>query len=178
VTAAGLLVALLLCGAPRLAAQGERPAWSNAERPIFEQLQKLRSLPDDVRAQTTRQLALQIRALPAAPNELYLAFGLCGLTTEGNFGHDTVQEVATTLVDVLRESPPVAQAGQVPAPYVELASLVRYEHVDASLDDSEFAAAMSRLEAMTNAASVPISHRQTSKASPGRLARCAEKWCW
>ncbi|HXJ93470.1 MAG TPA: TlpA disulfide reductase family protein [Terriglobia bacterium] len=145
--AAGLLIALVPWGAPHLAAQEGQPPWSDAEKPIFEQLKKLRSLPDDVRAQTTRQLALQIRALPAVPNKLYLAFGLSGLSTEGDFGHDTLREVATTLADALRGSPPVAQARQVPAPYVELASLVRYEHVEVSLDDREFAAAMSRLEA-------------------------------
>jgi len=145
--AAALLATALLWGVPHLAAGAQQPAWSDAEKPIFEQLHKLRSLPDDVRAQTTRQLALQIRALPAGPNKLYLAFGLSGLSTEGDFGHDTLQEVAITLADALRESPPVAQGRQVPAPYVELASLVRYEHVDVSLDDPEFAAAMSRLQA-------------------------------
>ena len=145
--ACGLLTVLVLEGAPRLAAQAEPPAWSDAERPIFEQLRGMRSLPDDVRAATTRQLALQIRALPAGANKLYLAFGLSGLSTEGDFGHDTLQEVATTLADALRESPPLAQAREVPAPYVELASLVRYEHVNASLDDPEFRAAMARLEA-------------------------------
>jgi peroxiredoxin len=147
VASAALLIALLPWGAPRLVAQAQQPAWSDAEKPIVEQLGRLRSLPDDVRAQTTRQLALQIRALPASSNKVALAFGLSGLSTEGDFGHDTLQEVATTLADALRESPPVAQGRQVPAPYVELASLVRYEHVDVSLDDPEFGAAMSRLGA-------------------------------
>ena len=32
-------------------------------------------------------------------------------------------------------------------PYVELASLVRYEHVQAALDDEQYRAAMARLEA-------------------------------
>ncbi len=145
VFAAGIF--LLLGHTPRIAAQVQRPVWSDAEKPLIEQLNGLRSLPDDVRATTTRRLALQIRVLPPGPNKLSLALDLANLSTEGDFGHDNLQEVATTLADALRESPPEQHGGVGLGPYLELASLVRYEHVDAALDTPQFAAAMAKLEA-------------------------------
>ena len=104
-------------------------------------------LPDDVRARTTKELALQIRQLPATPNKLRLAVGLASLSTEGDFGHDTLQEVATTLADTLLQQPVPDEKGQPAAPYVELAQLVRYEHVQTTLDVPQFKAAMAKLEA-------------------------------
>ena len=128
------------------------------------------ALPDDVRAGTTKDLALKIRALSSsdknkAENKLRLAVGLAGRATEGDFGHDALQDVANTLALALKEHPlpwpkPKPESGEEgkttgttmnvrePAgPYMELASLVRYEHVEASLDDEQYRAAMSRLEA-------------------------------
>ncbi len=118
---------------------------SKQEKPIVQQLQSLRQLADDERASTTKQLALQIRQLPVTANKVLLAAGLANLSTEGDFGHDTLQEVATTLAEALREEPARATQGP-PNPYVELAQLVRYEQVKASLEDPQFAAAMSKLE--------------------------------
>ncbi len=123
-------------------AQKQELVWSDREKPIVEQLHNIRNLPDDVRARTTKDLAIQIRQLPSAPNKLRLAVGLAGRATEGDFGHDTLQEVATTLADAIKEQPPKKQDA-----YLDLASLVRYEHVNASLDSPEFAAAMAKLEA-------------------------------
>jgi len=131
-------------------AQQTQPAWSPQEKPIVEQLRGLRALPDDARGRSTKQLALQIRQLPATPNKLRLANGLANLSTEGDFGHDTLQEVATTLAEALREEPPKAneaKPGEIPEAYIELASLARYEHVQAGLDSPLFAAAMAKLEA-------------------------------
>ncbi len=154
--------------APAFAEQKEI-VWSAEEKPLHDQIHGLRDLPDDVRARTTKDLALKIRPLPATENKLRLAGGLAGLSTEGDFGHDTLQEVATTLAQTLKERPlpwpqqkkdessngksnsvdKVARATQrEPAgPYLELASLVRYEHVEASLDDEQYRVAMARLEA-------------------------------
>jgi peroxiredoxin len=73
--------------------------------------------------------------------------GLAGLSTEGDFGHDTLQEVAKTLADTLREKPVAGKNGQPAGPYVELATLARYEHVQIVVDDPQFAEAMARLEA-------------------------------
>jgi peroxiredoxin len=138
VTAAALMV---LLGAT-LFSQKQEIVWSDREKPIVEQLRNIRNLPDDVRAHTTKDLAIQIRQLPSTPNKLRLAVGLAGRATEGDFGHDALQEVATTLADAIKEEPAKTQDA-----YLELASLVRYEHVNASLDSPEFAAAMAKLEA-------------------------------
>jgi peroxiredoxin len=104
-------------------------------------------LPDDVRARTTKQLAIEIRQLPVAVNKLRLASDLANLSTEGDFGRDTLQEVTTTLAAALREIPVPVKQGQPAMPYVELAQLVRYEHMQAALDDPQFSAAMSKLVA-------------------------------
>jgi len=130
-----------------LRAQEQKVVWSNQEKPIADQIRSLRGLPDDVRARTTKNLAIEIRQLPVTPNKLRLAADLANLSTEGDFGRDTLQEVATTLAVALREQPIQAKQGQPPRPYVELAELVRYEHVQASLDDPQFAAAISKIEA-------------------------------
>jgi peroxiredoxin len=141
-------------------AQKKEIVYSADEKPIADQIHGLRGLADDVRAATTRDLALKIRKLPTTENKLRLAVGLANLSTEGDFGHDRLQAVATTLADTLRERPVPwaepqdanagggARATRAPAyPYVELATLVRYEQVDASLDDEQFRAAMRQLEA-------------------------------
>jgi len=140
-------VALGLIACALTVAQNGDPEWTKAETAIRDQISRLRSLPDDVRAKTTKQLALDIRALPKTLHKLRLANGLANLSTEGDFGHDTLQEVTTTLADALREQP-VPMDGTEPAfPYVELATLVRYEHVKAASDNPQFTAAMAKLAA-------------------------------
>ncbi len=133
--------------APALLAQSQqqRPKLSAAEQAIVDQIHTLRAVPDDKRGGVTTKLAMDIRNLPAAStNRLGLANSLANLSTEGDFGHDTLQAVAGTLAAAIREN-----VGRVtPAnAFEELASLVRYEHVDASLDAPEFHAAISKLEA-------------------------------
>src|ERR1039457_6288613 len=145
---------------PLAPAQHKEVVWSADEKPIADQIHGLRALPDDVRAATTKDLAMKIRKLPSTDNKLRLAVNLAGLSTEGDFGHDALQEVATTLATTLRERPvPWAEAKdsdagskatRAPAyPYIELATLVRYEHVEAAMidDDEQFRAATARLEA-------------------------------
>lgn len=107
----------------------------------------MRSLPDDERVRETKRLALDIRALPAGDHKLILANGLANLSTEGDFGHDALQEVATTLAAALAEHPAPEERGEPAMPYLELAQLVRYEHVQASMDSPQFAKAMAELEA-------------------------------
>ena len=126
-------------------AQRQQIVWSEQEKPIVQQLRGLRQVPDEKRGQVTKDLALAIRKLPAASNKLTLANGLANLSTEGDFGHDTLEEVATTLATALGEQPPPGKDTQPAEPYVELATLVRYEHVQVSLDSPQFAAAMSKL---------------------------------
>ncbi len=145
-TLAGFLFACAL-GSPARSLADDKVVWSDQEKPIVEQLHGLRKLPDDVRAHTTKHLALQIRQLPVAPNKLKLAGGLANLSTEGDFGHDTLQEVANTLAAALREQPQPGKNREPDPLYVELASLVRYEHAQVSMDAPQFTAAMARLEA-------------------------------
>ena len=128
------------------AAQNPDTAWTKQELPIRDQIRHLRDLPDDVRARTTKQLALDIRALRKSPHKLALAYSLANLSTEGDFGHDTLQEVTTTLAEALREQP-VPMNGKDPAgEYVELATLARYEHVKVSIDDPQYKASLAQLE--------------------------------
>jgi len=138
---------LLLCHPPAMRGQAQKVVWSNQEKPIADQIRGLRGLPDDVRARATKNLAIEIRQLPITPNKLRLANDLANLSTEGDFGRDTLQEVATTLATALHEQPLQAKLGQPPRPYVELAQLVHFEHVQATLDDPQFAAAISKIEA-------------------------------
>lgn len=125
----------------------QQVVWSEQERPILEKIRTLRKLPDQERARTTKDLALQIRQLPAGINKVTLANSLANLSTEGDFGRDTLSEVAATLSGALRENPLPATPQGPPPPYVELAQLVRYEHVGAPLDDQQYAAAAAGLEA-------------------------------
>jgi len=128
-------------------AQGREIVWTAQEKPIVDGIKGLRSLPDDARARTTRQLALDIRALSAGDHKVMLATGLANLSTEGDFGHDTLQQVATTVAAALAEHPMPPERGEPAAPYLELAQLVRYEHVQASVDSPEFGKAVTELEA-------------------------------
>ena len=128
-----------------LPAQEQKIVWSSAEKPIADQIGKLRSMQDEVRARTTKELALKVRELPATPNKLSLAVHLAMLSTEGDFGHDMLQEVGTTLAEALREQPIPSSRGQLPQPYIELAQLVTYEHVQVGLNDPQFTAALSKM---------------------------------
>ncbi|HEY3742109.1 MAG TPA: hypothetical protein VGL53_19790, partial [Bryobacteraceae bacterium] len=120
--AAFLLVAM--CGV----AQPKPPDWTASEKPIYDQLRTLRKVPDDQRGEVTRKLALEIRAL-TSPGQLRLASALASLATEGDFGKQTLQEVATTLASAIERNPPLPdKSGSPAAPYQELAEYVRYEH--------------------------------------------------
>ncbi len=130
------------------AQQQQAPVYTAQEQPIFNQIKSLRSLPDDVRAKTTKDIALEIRALPASsPGKLPLAEYLASRATEGDFGHQTLQEVTTTLSEALQQQPPPEKDGQPAGGYVALAELARYEHMQVSLDTPQYKAAMAQLEA-------------------------------
>jgi peroxiredoxin len=140
------VVSLILVLAIAVSAQ-QKTVWSAQEQPIVDQIKGLRKLDDTVRARTTKELALQIRQLPIVPNKLKLAGVLANLSTEGDFGRETLQEVTTTLASALREQPPAGKPGQPDDLYMWLASLVRYEHMQAQSDNPQFAEALSKLEA-------------------------------
>lgn len=113
---------------------------------IKAQLKGLRGVPDAERGAATRKLATEIVALPATPVKLGLAMHLAGLSTEGYFGEGVLDEVGSMLRQVLVEQPQKADKGQPNGAYVELATLVRYEHVKAALDEPQFQQALQQLE--------------------------------
>jgi thiol-disulfide isomerase/thioredoxin len=133
-----LAAVAILLAAPLLHADASESAIAN-------KLKNLRSLTPEKRMAATLNLALDVRALPAGPSKTQLAYNLAGLSTEGDAGHQTLQAVADTLAQALAESPVAAKGDRVPAPYVELANLVRYEHLTATLADPLYAKAAQTL---------------------------------
>jgi peroxiredoxin len=128
-------------------AQPQKVVLTDRERPIAEGIKKLRSVDDSMRGAVTTKLALDIRALPASPSKLMLAESLANLSTEGDFGHQTLQEVGTTLFDALREASAASGGSMDEAPWYELAQLVRYEGVKVPLDNPLLNAALARTQA-------------------------------
>ena len=137
VLAAGLLV-------PAMHAQK-----APTESSITKQLDGLRAVPDAQRPAATIKAAMDIRTLPAGVPKLKLANGLCGLATEGDPGKETLEAVAETLALALKENPIPTKTSDAPpaSPYMELAKLIRYEHVTATLDDPQMAKADALLAA-------------------------------
>jgi peroxiredoxin len=113
---------------------------------IDAKLRTLRSLDDTTRAQVTRQLAESIHALPEK-QQAGLASALANLTTEGDFGRDTLQYVTMTLASAVRDTPLPAQNSEPAEPYFQLAKLSRYEHMQVDLKDPQYDAAMKQLVA-------------------------------
>jgi peroxiredoxin len=107
----------------------------------------LRQVPDADRGKVTTQIALDIRALPPGTHKTLLANGLANLSTEGDFGHDTLQTVADTLAGSLKETPEAPVKGEIPSAYLELAQLAAYEHVSVSLEDAQYVAAVAQVKA-------------------------------
>lgn len=132
------------CGTPAPEQQTSRPvrpASSAAATAITQKLRTIRSLPTDAdRGRVVVEIAGDIRKLPAGTERLSLARGLCSLVTEGDLGKDALSSAAGALVVGLQGATADAES------YVELASLVRYEHVVKPMDDSALDAALALLE--------------------------------
>jgi thiol-disulfide isomerase/thioredoxin len=141
------LALLAMVSAPSAGAQQAKIVWTPQEDAIRKELGGLRAVPDDDRGGVTRKIALEIRQLPAAVNKVRLADGLASLSTEGYFGQDALQEVANTLAAALVETPQADEKGEPAEPYVELATLVQYEHVTTTLTGPQMDAAKKSLEA-------------------------------
>jgi len=140
-----ILVVSLWLGASRLIPAQAPVIWTDEEKPIVDQIRGLRKVPDEQRADVTRKVARQIRNL-SSPRQVMLASALAGLATEGDYGKDTLQEVAATLAAALTSNPP-RRGEPVPDPaYVTLAEYARYEHVHVSLDDEQMKAAFAKLD--------------------------------
>ena len=129
-----LFIAPFLIAAPLLHAKGPEDA-------IGKQISTLRDLPPAQKRPTIIKLATDIRALPAGKPKLQLADNLCHLSTEGDTGSAALQAVADTLSQALSETPVPAKNDWPPPPYFDLARLVRYEGVNATLADPLFAKA-------------------------------------
>jgi peroxiredoxin len=123
-----VVVAFILLTAPLLVAQA-------TESSITNQLKTLRAVPAAQRPAATIKIAEDIRTLPAGLPKLKLAVGLTHLATEGDPGQQALQSVANTLSQALSESPLPAKGEQPPMPYMDLAKLVRFEHVTTDLKD-------------------------------------------
>jgi thiol-disulfide isomerase/thioredoxin len=134
-----LLTAALLLAAPLLHA-------NVSESSINKQLGGLRAVPDAQRPAAAKQIAADIRTLPAGKSKLQCADGLVHLVTEGDLGADTVQAAADALSEALAGSPVPAKGDDPPMPYMDLARLVRYEHVTATLNDPLYAKALEKLK--------------------------------
>jgi len=142
-----LAVVLLISTALEAQNGRPKPVLSEAEQAVATQLKGLRKLPDEQRGGVTRQLALDIRALPAGSvNRLGLANSLANLSTEGDFGHDTLVEVASTLAGALREKAAGAASSELEGAFSTLAQLSRYEEVPVKLELAGYAAALRELE--------------------------------
>ena len=141
-----LTTVFVLVNGTDLPAQEKKPPLTDEEKLIVSQLKGLRAVPDGQRGAATKQIASEIRQLPRDAAKLGLANGLANLSTEGDFGHDTLQEVATTLAEALREQSGLP-AKKLEGAYSELAQLIRYEDVKVSLDTPQLTAAIAKLEA-------------------------------
>ena len=133
-----LLVASILVAAPLLHAKGPEDA-------IAKQMSTLRAVPPAQKPAAIIKLATDIRALPAGMPKLKLADNLAHLSTEGDNGAEALQAVADTLSQALSETPVPVKNDYPPMFYFDLARLVHYEHVNATLADPLFAKATAAL---------------------------------
>jgi peroxiredoxin len=129
------LVPAASLSAPSAATPGARPAQLRvppevvaAETRIADGIKKMRGLPTDAdRARLVLDLTARIRTLPPA-DKLAEISSLANLSTEGDLGAAALGSVAAVLGEAMRES----GLNSVPTSvYLQLASLVRYEHVPA-----------------------------------------------
>ena len=102
------------------------------EASITAKLKTLRSLSTTERPVVTRQLAIEIRILPPGLPKLKLANSLANLATEGDAGKETLTDVTITLATALNENPISPKSDSpdaIPEPYLEVARIIRYEHL-------------------------------------------------
>jgi peroxiredoxin len=126
-----LLIALVLLASPALRGQA-------TESSISKQLDGLRAVPDEERPAATTKIANDIRTLPPGLPKLKLADALTNLSTEGDPGRETLQAVADTLAQALKELPQQPGKDDRPAmPYMDLAKLARYEGVTTDFKDPQ-----------------------------------------
>ena len=135
----GRVVLLISIGATAFSQQPD-------PKKIKQGIESLRQLPADKHGNATRQLALDIRALPASKDKVVLADQLAHLSTEGEEESSVVHEVATTLAEALKETPIPSKSGKPTEPYYQLAKLTWYEGAKVDLDDPQYAQSLALLK--------------------------------
>jgi len=128
-----------------LAQTGRVPLTDDA-RAISKRISGLRAVSDDARGETTFKIAVDIRAIKDPATRIMLSAGLANLATEGDFGKKTLQAVADTLSQALKEAPPAGRDDGPAGPFVTLAQLAKYEHVSVDLQDPQYEAALKKLD--------------------------------
>ena len=136
-----LLVATLLLATPLLHAQTIEPSV------VMNELRSYAAANPPQPPATVIKIASDIRSLPASPLKLKLADGLAHLASRVDPGLAAFQAIAGTLVQSIADSSVSDTGGQSAALYLDLAKLIRYEHVTATLDDPLLASAMQKLAA-------------------------------
>ena len=121
--------------ARELAWRDTAPSTVGPDRAVQKTAQRLRELRGDIskadRAKLAESLAAEIRAIPNPEARLGLASALSNYATEGDLGHDALQAVTETLGLAIRDARPKVYGRQ----YLDLAKLVRYEHMRSPIDD-------------------------------------------
>ncbi len=103
---------------------------------IQQQIGKMRGLPTDAdRARLAIDVTKAIAALPPGPRKLGMAESIANLSTEGDLGKEALTRVASTLAEAIHQTSADADA------YMQLASLIRYEHLPAQASDAGLTAA-------------------------------------
>jgi peroxiredoxin len=127
--------------APKPAAAA-RPAPPPELAAISKKMGQVRGLPTDAdRAKLVLEVVAEIRALPAGMSKLSPSYGLANLVTEGDLGKEALSAAASTLALALTEN-----QGSAAFYYLELAKLVRYEHLAPLPADPSVDAATALLE--------------------------------
>jgi peroxiredoxin len=114
---------------------------------VMSELRSLATATTPQMPATVIKIAAEIHALPAGPHKLQLADILAHLASRDDPGQQALQAVADTLAQSLTESTVSDMGDQAPSPYLDLAKLIRYEHVTTTLDNSSLAQAMQKLVA-------------------------------
>jgi peroxiredoxin len=118
-----------------------------SESSVMSELRSLATATTPQMPATVIKIAAETRALPAGPHKLQLADILAHLASRDDPGQQALQAVADTLAQSLAESPVSDMGDQAPSPYLDLAKLIRYEHVATTLDNPLLAKALQKLVA-------------------------------